>query len=67
MESDVVCVAIPGAAALRPTLAAVDAGRTVATATKEVLVMAGELVRARAAAGGATIIPVDSEHSALWQ
>ncbi|HSP65236.1 MAG TPA: 1-deoxy-D-xylulose-5-phosphate reductoisomerase [Candidatus Deferrimicrobium sp.] len=67
MESDVVCVAIPGAAALAPTLAALDAGRSVATATKEVLVMAGELVKARAAAGGARIIPVDSEHSALWQ
>jgi 1-deoxy-D-xylulose-5-phosphate reductoisomerase len=67
MESDVVCVAIPGAAALRPTLAALDAGRTVATATKEVLVMAGELVKSRAAASGARILPVDSEHSALWQ
>ncbi|HEY8756365.1 MAG TPA: 1-deoxy-D-xylulose-5-phosphate reductoisomerase [Candidatus Dormibacteraeota bacterium] len=67
MDSDVVCVAIPGAAALRPTLAALDAGRTVATATKEVLVMAGELVKSRAAAGGARILPVDSEHSALWQ
>jgi 1-deoxy-D-xylulose-5-phosphate reductoisomerase len=67
MECDVVCVAIPGAAALRPTLAALDAGRTVATATKEVLVMAGELVRARAASSGARILPVDSEHSALWQ
>ncbi|MFI5313580.1 MAG: 1-deoxy-D-xylulose-5-phosphate reductoisomerase [Candidatus Dormibacteria bacterium] len=67
MECDVVCVAIPGAAALLPTLAALDAGRTIATATKEVLVMAGELVRARAAASGARILPVDSEHSALWQ
>ena len=67
MPSDVVCVAITGAAALRPTLAALDAGRRVATATKEVLVMAGELVRARAAAGGANITPIDSEHSALWQ
>ena len=67
MESDVVCVAITGAAALRPTLAAIDAGATVATATKEVLVMAGELVKARAAAAGARIIPIDSEHSALWQ
>jgi 1-deoxy-D-xylulose-5-phosphate reductoisomerase len=67
MDADVVCVAIPGAAALLPTLAAIDAGRTVATATKEVLVMAGELVRARAAAAGAEILPVDSEHSALWQ
>ncbi|HWF57495.1 MAG TPA: 1-deoxy-D-xylulose-5-phosphate reductoisomerase [Candidatus Dormibacteraeota bacterium] len=67
MDSDVVCVAIPGAAALRPTLAALDAGRTVATATKEVLVMAGELVKSRAAAAAARILPVDSEHSALWQ
>jgi 1-deoxy-D-xylulose-5-phosphate reductoisomerase len=67
MDCDVVCVAIPGAAALRPTLAALDAGRTVATATKEVLVMAGELVKARAAGAGARILPVDSEHSALWQ
>ena len=67
MACDVVCVAIPGAAALAPTLAALDAGRTIATATKEVLVMAGELVKARAEAGGARILPVDSEHSALWQ
>ncbi len=67
MEADVVCVAITGAAALRPTLAAIDAGATVATATKEVLVMAGELVRARASKSAAHIIPIDSEHSALWQ
>jgi 1-deoxy-D-xylulose-5-phosphate reductoisomerase len=67
MDADVVCVAITGAAALRPTLAAIDAGATVATATKEVLVMAGELVRARAAESAAHIIPIDSEHSALWQ
>jgi 1-deoxy-D-xylulose-5-phosphate reductoisomerase len=67
MEADVVCVAITGAAALRPTLAAIDAGATVATATKEVLVMAGELVRARASESAAHIIPIDSEHSALWQ
>ena len=67
MDADVVCVAITGAAALRPTLAAIDAGRVVASATKEVLVMAGELVRARAAASGARVVPIDSEHSALWQ
>ena len=67
MEADVVCVAITGAAAIRPTLAAIDAGANVATATKEVLVMAGELVKARAAASGARVIPIDSEHSALWQ
>jgi 1-deoxy-D-xylulose-5-phosphate reductoisomerase len=67
MDADVVCVAITGATAIRPTLAAIDAGATVATATKEVLVMAGELVKARAAASGARVIPIDSEHSALWQ
>jgi 1-deoxy-D-xylulose-5-phosphate reductoisomerase len=67
MECDVVCVAITGAAALRPALAALDAGRLAAIANKEVLVMAGDLVRERAAQSGARIIPVDSEHSALWQ
>ena len=67
LDCDVVCVAIPGAAALRPTLAAIDAGRAIATATKEVLVMAGETVTSRARQTGARILPVDSEHSALWQ
>jgi 1-deoxy-D-xylulose-5-phosphate reductoisomerase len=67
MPADVVCVAITGAAALRPTLAALDAGTAVATATKEVLVMAGEVVRSRALRTGARIVPIDSEHSALWQ
>ncbi|HEX6489725.1 MAG TPA: 1-deoxy-D-xylulose-5-phosphate reductoisomerase [Candidatus Dormibacteraeota bacterium] len=62
---DVVLVAISGAAALRPTLAALRAGRTVALATKEVLVMAGELVMRQAEPG--QIRPVDSEHSAIWQ
>jgi len=67
LDADVVCVGIAGAAALRPTLAALARGTDVAIATKEVLVMAGELVRARAAATGARLLPVDSEHSALWQ
>ncbi len=67
MDCDVVCVAITGAAALRPALAALDAGRLVAVATKEVLVMAGDLVRESATRSGARVIPVDSEHSALWQ
>jgi 1-deoxy-D-xylulose-5-phosphate reductoisomerase len=67
MPADTVCCAITGAAALRPTLAALDAGTTVATATKEVLVMAGEVVRARFRASGARVVPIDSEHSALWQ
>ena len=67
LDADVVCVGIAGAAALKPTLAALDHGTDVAIATKEVLVMAGELVTARARATGARLIPVDSEHSALWQ
>jgi 1-deoxy-D-xylulose-5-phosphate reductoisomerase len=67
LPADVVCVAITGAAALGPTLAALDAGTTVATATKEVLVMAGEVVKARSRRSGARIVPIDSEHSALWQ
>jgi 1-deoxy-D-xylulose-5-phosphate reductoisomerase len=67
MECDVVCVAIPGAAALAPALAAIDAGRDVALASKEVLVAAGDLVADRARQTGSHLIPVDSEHSAIWQ
>jgi 1-deoxy-D-xylulose-5-phosphate reductoisomerase len=62
---DLVVVAIPGARALGPTLAALRAGKEVALATKEVLVMAGALVMKAAGARG--IRPVDSEHSAIWQ
>ena len=62
---DVVVVAIPGARALAPTMAALRAGKEIALATKEVLVMAGELVMK--AAGERGIRPVDSEHSAIWQ
>ena len=59
--------AIVGAAGLRPTLAAAEAGKTVALANKESLVVAGALVRDAAARTGAVVIPVDSEHSALFQ
>ena len=62
---DLVVVAIPGARALAPTLAALKAGKEVALATKEVLVMAGALVMK--AAGDKGIRPIDSEHSAIWQ
>jgi 1-deoxy-D-xylulose-5-phosphate reductoisomerase len=62
---DIVVVAIPGARALGPTLSALRAGKVVALATKEVLVMAGHLVMRAAGEGG--IRPVDSEHSAIWQ
>jgi len=62
---DLVVVAIPGARALAPTLSALRAGKDVALATKEVLVMAGALVMK--AAGEKGIRPIDSEHSAIWQ
>jgi 1-deoxy-D-xylulose-5-phosphate reductoisomerase len=62
---DLVVVAIPGARALKPTMSALHAGKEVALATKEVLVMAGELVMK--AAGERGIRPIDSEHSAIWQ
>ena len=62
---DIVLVAIPGSRALAPTLGALRAGKEVALATKEVLVMAGALVMK--AAGERGIRPVDSEHSAIWQ
>ncbi len=64
---DVVLVGGGGSVALLPTLAACQAGRLVALATKEVLVMAGELVTETARRNGARIVPVDSEHSAIWQ
>jgi 1-deoxy-D-xylulose-5-phosphate reductoisomerase len=65
-DCDLVLVAIPGARVLAPTLAALEAGKDLAIATKEVLVMAGDLVMAAASRPG-TIRPVDSEHSAIWQ
>ncbi|MGC8873919.1 MAG: 1-deoxy-D-xylulose-5-phosphate reductoisomerase [Chloroflexia bacterium] len=66
-EVDLVVVATPGAAGLEPTLAAIRAGKEVALANKEVLVMAGEIVTAEAARHGVTLRPIDSEHSAIWQ
>jgi len=66
-EVDLVVSAIVGAAGLAPTLAAVAAGKIVALANKESLVLAGDLIRAAAAASGAVILPVDSEHNALFQ
>jgi 1-deoxy-D-xylulose-5-phosphate reductoisomerase len=66
-EADLVLSAMVGAVGLEPTLAAVKAGKTVALANKETLVAAGSLVMAAVAANGATLIPVDSEHSAIFQ
>ena len=65
--ADWVMAAITGAASLRPTLAAAERGVTVALANKECLVCAGGLFMRRAAAAGATVLPVDSEHNAIFQ
>jgi len=65
--SDVVLSALVGAVGLRPTLAAIDAGIDVALANKEVMVVGGELVRRHAARSGAQLLPVDSEHNAVFQ
>ena len=64
---DIVLTAVVGAAGLMPTLAAIEAGKTIALANKETLVMAGEIVTRKAAQNGVQILPVDSEHSAIFQ
>ncbi len=66
-EIDVVVAAIVGSAGLPPIWAAIDAGKTVALANKETLVVAGPLVMDLARRQGATILPIDSEHSAVFQ
>lgn len=66
-EADTVVTAVVGIAGLKPTLAAIDAGKRIALANKETLVCAGELVMNRAKARGVEIVPVDSEHSAIFQ
>ncbi len=66
-NADVVFVAISGFAGLRPTLEAIECGKTVALANKESLVAGGELVMNEAKRKGVKIIPVDSEHSAVFQ
>ncbi|MFZ2091073.1 MAG: 1-deoxy-D-xylulose-5-phosphate reductoisomerase, partial [Pseudolabrys sp.] len=65
--ADWVMAAISGAAGLKPTLAAIERGATVALANKECLVCAGNLFMRRAASTGATVLPVDSEHNAVFQ
>jgi 1-deoxy-D-xylulose-5-phosphate reductoisomerase len=65
--ADMVVSAIVGAAGLEPTLAAIEAGRDVALANKETLVIAGELIMAAVARSGCRLFPVDSEHSAIFQ
>ena len=67
VDADVVLVAIVGTAGLAPALAAIEAGRDLAIASKEILVMAGEVVTTAAARHGVRLLPVDSEHNAIHQ
>jgi len=66
-DADMTVSAMVGAAGLMPTLAAIEAGKTIALANKETLVMAGDIVMQRAAEKGVHILPIDSEHSAIFQ
>lgn len=66
-DCDIVFVAMSGFAGLRPTLEAIEAGKNIALANKETLVAGGEIVMRRAKEKGVKIIPVDSEHSAIFQ
>lgn len=67
VDADMLLVAIVGTAGLAPTLAAVERGMHLAVASKEILVMAGEAVMTAARAHGANVLPVDSEHNAIFQ
>jgi 1-deoxy-D-xylulose-5-phosphate reductoisomerase len=67
VEADVVLSAIVGGAGLLPTMAAIQSGKSVALANKETLVMAGSLMTAAARERGVALLPVDSEHSAVFQ
>ncbi len=66
-EVDLLVVATSGTVGFRPTLAALDAGTSVALANKETLIMAGHLVTQAAQRAGLRLLPIDSEHSAIWQ
>ena len=66
-DADILVAATSGLMGLRPTLAAMNAGKTIALANKETLVMAGHLAIREAKRAGVSILPVDSEHSAIWQ
>ncbi|RLQ02562.1 1-deoxy-D-xylulose-5-phosphate reductoisomerase [Geobacillus stearothermophilus] len=66
-QADVVVTAVVGSVGLVPTLKAIEAGKTIALANKETLVVAGHLVTAAAKRRGAPLLPVDSEHSAIFQ
>ena len=64
---DLVLVALVGYSGLKPTMRAIESGKTIALANKETLVVAGELITKLAAEKGVNILPVDSEHSAIFQ
>jgi len=66
-DADMVLVAIVGTGGLRPALAAIEAGKNLAVASKEILVMAGEIVMREARDKGVNVLPVDSEHNAIFQ
>ncbi len=66
-DADMVLIAIVGTGGLRPALAAIEAGKDVAIASKEILVMAGEIVMEAARRKGVKVLPVDSEHNAIFQ
>ena len=66
-DSEMVLIAIVGTGGLRPALAAIEAGKDLAVASKEILVMAGEAVTSAAAERGVRVLPVDSEHNAIFQ
>ena len=66
-NAEMVLVAIVGTGGLRPTLAAIEAGKDLAVASKEILVMAGEIVMREAHKNGVNVLPVDSEHNAIFQ
>src|SRR5205085_2135089 len=66
-NAEMVLVAIVGTGGLRPALAAIEAGKDLAVASKEILVMAGEIVMREARENGVHVLPVDSEHNAIFQ
>ena len=66
-EAEMVLVAVVGTGGLRPALAAIEAGKDLAVASKEILVMAGEIVMEAARGKGVQVLPVDSEHNAIFQ
>ena len=66
-EADMVLISIVGTAGLKPALAAIEAGKDLATASKEILVMAGQIVMEKARRAGVQVLPVDSEHNAIFQ